>query len=138
MSLQTKKWLSKGKLLIFYVLKSQAKFLSFVWQFYHVTWLCIYSFRILDLGKDYYKILDVPEDVSDESLKRAFHKFALKIHPDKNRADGATEAFKILNTAYEVNIVAMLSNTRKEVQPGDLRRSSKTFGLRSHVFNQNS
>jgi DnaJ family protein B protein 12 len=58
--------------------------------------------RILDLGKDYYKILDVPEDVSDESLKRAFHKFALKVHPDKNRADGATEAFKILNTAYEV------------------------------------
>ena len=89
--------------------------------------LCIYSFRILDLGKDYYKILDVPEDVSDESLKRAFHKFALKIHPDKNRADGATEAFKILNTAYEVNIVAMLSNTVKEVQSGDLWRSLKNY-----------
>lgn len=72
--------------------------------------------RILDLGKDYYKILDVPEDVSDESLKRAFHKFALKIHPDKNHADGATEAFKILNTAYEV-----LSNP-------DKRRKYDSYG----------
>jgi len=58
--------------------------------------------RILDIGKDYYKILDVPKDVSDDNLKKAFHKLALKIHPDKNRADGATEAFKLLNTAYEV------------------------------------
>jgi DnaJ-class molecular chaperone len=66
--------------------------------------------RILDIGKekDYYKILNVPEDVSDDNLKKAFRKLALEIHPDKNRADGATEAFKLLNTAYEV-----LSNPEK-------------------------
>jgi len=58
--------------------------------------------RILDIGEDYYKILNVPKDVSDDNLKKAFHQLALKIHPDKNRADGATEAFKLLNTAYEV------------------------------------
>jgi len=58
--------------------------------------------RILELGKDYYKILDVPKDASDECLKKAFRNLALKIHPDKNNADGATEAFKKLNNAYEV------------------------------------
>ena len=76
---------------------------------FHVTDCCIC--RILDIGKekDYYKILNVPEDVSDDNLKKAFRKLALEIHPDKNRADGATEAFKLLNTAYEVDNAEIFS-----------------------------
>jgi len=61
--------------------------------------------RILELGKepkDYYKILDVPEEASDDDLQKAFRNLALKIHPDKNRAPGSTEAFKKLGKAYEV------------------------------------
>merc|ERR1712002_216174 len=61
--------------------------------------------RILELGKepkDYYKILDVPEEASYDDLKKAYRKLAPKIHPDKNRAPGSTEAFKKLGKAYKV------------------------------------
>lgn len=85
--------------------------------------------RILDLGKDYYKILDVPENASDESLKKAFHKLALKIHPDKNRADGATEAFKILNTAYEV-----LSNHRDYYEDSDTDSDDSDYVTLEEIF----
>jgi len=61
--------------------------------------------RLIELGKepkDYYKILDVPEEASYDDLKKAYRKLAPKIHPDKNRAPGSTEAFKKLGKAYEV------------------------------------
>ena len=58
--------------------------------------------RILGLGKDYYKILDVPKEASADDLKKAYRKIALQIHPDKNNAPGSGEAFKKVGTAMEV------------------------------------
>lgn len=54
------------------------------------------------MGKDYYRILGVPRDATDDQLKKAYRKKALKYHPDKNRDPGAEEKFKEIAEAYEV------------------------------------
>ncbi|KAJ5959784.1 Heat shock protein DnaJ N-terminal [Penicillium vulpinum] len=52
--------------------------------------------------KDYYKILGIGKDASDQEIKKAYRKLAIVYHPDKNR-DGAAgdEKFKEIGEAYE-------------------------------------
>lgn len=53
--------------------------------------------------KDYYKILGVPRDADEKTIKRAYRKLAAKYHPDKNKGDKqAEEKFKEINEAYQV------------------------------------
>ncbi|MCS7057738.1 MAG: DnaJ domain-containing protein [Meiothermus sp.] len=52
--------------------------------------------------KDYYKILGVSRDASEEEIKRAFKRLARKYHPDVNKEPGAEERFKEINEAYTV------------------------------------
>lgn len=54
------------------------------------------------MGKDYYKILGVSRKASEDEIKKAYRKLALKFHPDKNRDPGAEEKFKEIAEAYEV------------------------------------
>ncbi|XP_060065641.1 dnaJ homolog subfamily B member 14-like [Ylistrum balloti] len=52
--------------------------------------------------KDYYDILGVQKDATENDLKKAYRKLALQMHPDKNKAPGATEAFKAIGNAFAV------------------------------------
>lgn len=52
------------------------------------------------MAKDYYKILGVSKDASQDEIKRAFRELAHKYHPDKN--GGNAEKFKEINEAYQV------------------------------------
>jgi len=54
------------------------------------------------MGKDYYKILGVGKSATDEEIKKAYRKMALKYHPDKNKSPGAEEKFKEIAEAYDV------------------------------------
>lgn len=54
------------------------------------------------MGKDYYKILGLSKGASDDDIKKAYRKLALKYHPDKNKAKEAEERFKEVAEAYEV------------------------------------
>ena len=54
------------------------------------------------MGKDYYKILGVAKGASEEEIKKAYKKLALKTHPDRNKAPDAQEKFQEIGEAFEV------------------------------------
>ncbi|GMS83614.1 hypothetical protein PENTCL1PPCAC_5789, partial [Pristionchus entomophagus] len=58
--------------------------------------------RTSKMGKDYYKILGVTKSSSDDEIKKAYRKMALKFHPDKNKEPGAENKFKEIAEAYDV------------------------------------
>ena len=59
--------------------------------------------------RDYYEILDVARNASDDEIKKAYRKLAMKYHPDRNQDNpSAEEKFKEVKEAYE-----MLSDPQK-------------------------
>src|SRR4030088_828939 len=61
---------------------------------------------------DYYKILGVGKNASDDEIKKAYRKLARQYHPDRNSGDkGAEERFKEISTAHDV-----LSDSEKRKQ----------------------
>jgi len=61
--------------------------------------------------KDYYEVLGVTKEATDSEIKKAYKKLALQLHPDKNHAPGAVEAFKAVG-----NAVAILTDAEKRKQ----------------------
>ena len=52
--------------------------------------------------RDYYDVLGISRNASDEDIKKAFRKLALKYHPDRNKKTDAAGKFKEINEAYQV------------------------------------
>lgn len=54
------------------------------------------------MAKDYYSILGVPKNASQDQIKKSYRELALKLHPDRNKDPKAAERFKEVNEAYAV------------------------------------
>ncbi len=52
--------------------------------------------------RDYYEVLGIGREASEEELKKAFRRLALEYHPDRNKEKGASERFKEVSEAYQV------------------------------------
>ncbi|KAG5274144.1 hypothetical protein AALO_G00159670 [Alosa alosa] len=64
--------------------------------------VCILMITELILArKDYYDILGVPKDATERQIKKAFHRLAMKLHPDKNKSPDAETKFREIAEAYE-------------------------------------
>ncbi|KAF0927682.1 hypothetical protein E2562_035600 [Oryza meyeriana var. granulata] len=57
--------------------------------------------RNIRKNKDYYAILGVERSCSVEEIRKAYRKLSLKVHPDKNKAPGAEDAFKLVSKAFK-------------------------------------
>lgn len=55
------------------------------------------------MGKDYYKTLGITKSSTDDEIKKAYRKMALRYHPDKNKTIGAEEKFKEVRRMPEIN-----------------------------------
>ncbi|RWR89984.1 dnAJ-like protein [Cinnamomum micranthum f. kanehirae] len=58
---------------------------------------------LLSKSKDYYRILEVDYDATEETIRTNYIRLALKWHPDKRKGeDGVTSRFQEINEAYKV------------------------------------
>lgn len=71
---------------------------------------------------DYYDILDISKESTDEQIRKAYYKLSLKWHPDKNIGTDTSSKFKEISEAYQV-----LSNR-------DTRMEYDSYGTMSGIF----
>jgi len=75
------------------------------------------------MAKNYYDILGVKEDASQDEIKKAFRKLAMKYHPDRNKGDKTAEAkFKEISEANET-----LSDPKKRAEYDNFRKYGGAF-----------
>lgn len=66
-----------------------------------IVFLTIAFFSWCIAGNDFYSILGVKRTATQQEIRRAYTKLALKYHPDRNREEGAAEKFMEISEAYE-------------------------------------
>ena len=88
---------------------------------------------------DYYGILRISPNASDNEIKKAYRKLALEFHPDKNKSPNAHNLFVEIVTAYEI-----LSNPQKrteydnflkrKAEEKDYQRTERTANQRKETY----
>lgn len=96
---------------------------------------------------DYYQILGVKPDATDDSIRRAFRARAKRVHPDVNPAKSAKQEFQRMNEAYQVlrdvnkrriydiRLAKGILNRRVYYRPGPVRKQQNS---RNHYGNYES
>jgi len=72
------------------------------------------------VGSDHYQVLGLSHTAASSDIRKAYHKMALKYHPDKNAEDGAADIFRRVKLAYEI-----LGNDQTRISYDAQRRSSR-------------
>lgn len=86
--------------------------------------ICILMISELILAnRSYYDILGVPKNASERQIKKAFHKLAMKYHPDRNKSPDAESKFREIAEAYET-----LSDDNKRREYDQIGHESFTSG----------
>lgn len=83
--------------------------------------------------KDLYSVLELEPDASDDDLKKAYRKLAVKYHPDKNKDSGAEEKFKKISEAY--NILTDPELKEKYIQTGSIDEMMNNMPNINDIFN---
>ena len=69
----------------------------------------VFVWRVLSVGQDYYEILGVTKEASEDEVKKSYKRLALQIHPDKNPHPESVEDFKKVGKAFEVSLIYVSS-----------------------------
>ncbi|KAG1371260.1 chaperone protein dnaJ 49 [Cocos nucifera] len=103
--------------------------------------------REIRRNKDYYAILGVEKSCSVEEIRKAYRKLSLKVHPDKNKAPGAEEAFKSVCKAFKCLSVeesrrhydqtGIVEDSDFNQQYGNMRRRRRRRAGRNDFFDEN-
>ena len=93
------------------------------------------------MSDNYYQILGVETDASEEEIKRSYKKLAMQYHPDRNKEEDAEDKFKKIAEAYQV---LSKSDTRRRYDLGERGNFNMSdgppinpFDIFQQMFNMN-
>ena len=81
---------------------------------------------------DYYKILGVSKNATEEEIKRAYRKLAMKYHPDLNSSKDAEDKMKEVNEAYE----QVMKNKNQSTSSNKSTSNSNTYTSNNSYYQE--
>jgi len=88
------------------------------------------------MSNKYLSVLELSQGASEEDIKKAYKKLALKYHPDRNQEEGSEEKFKQISEAYQ--ILTGKSQEPQRQMPGANCGFMNANDLFSQLFSRNS